>query len=155
MKGTDWKRAQFDDQTISQILEHIALGQRPPALQVEASKLDKRFLRECGQFCIENGILLRESVQQGQKVKQLVVQEKLRSDMVKEFHADLRHKGRERTLSLMKRRLYWPGMDKFISNQIEECGRCIRRKVLPKRAAEMVNIVSTAPIEVVCIDYLT
>ena len=106
LKGTDWKRTQFDDQTISKILEHIALGQRPPALQVEASKLDNRFLRECGKFCIENGILLRESVQQGQKVKQLVVQEKLRSDMVKAFHADLGHKGRERTLSLMKRRLY-------------------------------------------------
>ena len=36
LKSTDWKRAQFDDLTISQILEHIALGQRPTALQVEA-----------------------------------------------------------------------------------------------------------------------
>ena len=85
----------------------------------------------------------------------LFVPEKLRSDMVKAFHDDLGHQGRDHTLSLMKRRLYWPGMDKFISNQIEECGRCIRRKVLPKRAAEMVNIVSTAPMEVVCIDYLS
>ena len=155
LKSTDWKRAQFDDRTISKILEHIALGQRPTALQVEASKMDKRFLREWGKFRIEDGILVRESVQQGQKVKQLVVPEKLRSDMVKAFHDDLGHQGPDRTLSVMKRRLYWPGMDKFISNQIEECGRCIRRKVLPKRAAEMVNIVSTAPMEVVCIDYLS
>ena len=100
-------------------------------------------------------ILLRESVQQGQNVKQLEVSEKLRSDMVKAYHDDLGHQGRDRTLSLMKRRLYWPGMDKFISSRIEECGRCIRRKVLPKRAAELVNIVSTAPMEVVCIDYLS
>ena len=155
LKSTDWKRAQFDDLTISQVLEHIALGQRLTALQVEASKMDKRFLREWGKFRIEDGILVRESVQQGQKVKQLVVPEKLRSDMVKAFHDDLGHQGWDRTLSLMKRRLYWPGMDKFISNQIEECGRCIRRKSLPKRAAEMVNIVSTAPMEVVCIDYLS
>ena len=91
LKSTDWKRAQFDDQTISQILEHIALGQRPTALEVEASKMDKRFMREWGKFRIEDGILLREFVQQGQKVKQLVLPEKLRSDMVKPFHGDLGH----------------------------------------------------------------
>ena len=88
-------------------------------------------------------------------MKQLVVPEKLCSDMVKAFHDDIGHQGRDHTLSLIKRHLYWPGMDKFISNQIEECGRCIRRKILPKRAAEMVNIVSTAPMEVVCIDFLS
>ena len=97
LKSTDWKRAKCDDQTISQILEHIALGQRPTALQVEASKMDKRFLREWGKFSNEDGILLRESVQQGQKVKQPVVPEKLCSDMVKAFHDDLGHQGCDHT----------------------------------------------------------
>ncbi|MFI0459984.1 MAG: DDE-type integrase/transposase/recombinase, partial [Candidatus Thiodiazotropha endolucinida] len=45
--------------------------------------------------------------------------------------------------------------DRYVSDRIEECGRCTRRKVLPRRAAEMVNTVSTAPMEVVCIDYLS
>ena len=43
----------------------------------------------------------------------------------------------------------------FVSKKIKECGRCICRKVLPARASDLVSIVSTAPMEVVCIDYLT
>ena len=104
---------------------------------------------------IEDGVLLRESVQQGQTVKQLVVPESLREDMFKAYHDDLGHQGRDRTLSLMKRRLYWPGMDAFICKKVQECGRCIRRKILPTKAADMVNLESTSPMEVVCIDHLS
>ena len=32
------------------------------------------------------------------------------------------------------------------------CGRCIRRKTAPTRATELVNITSTAPMELVCIE---
>ena len=78
--------------------------------------MDKHFLREWGKFRIKDWVLLRESVQQGQKVKQLAVPEKLHSEMVKSFHDDLGHQGYNCTLNLMKRRLYWPDMDKFISN---------------------------------------
>ncbi|MCG8048342.1 MAG: RNase H-like domain-containing protein, partial [Candidatus Thiodiazotropha endolucinida] len=153
-KTADWKKAQLADRNIAQILELLALGQRPTAWQVEASSIDKRFFKDWEKFRIEDGLLLREATQQGQKVKQLVVPEKLRIDMFKAYHNDLGHQGRDRTLSIMKRRVFWPGMDRFVSNSIEECGRCIRRKVLPRRAANMVSIVSTGPMEVVCIDYL-
>ena len=155
LKTTDWLKAQRADRNISQILELLALGQRPTAWQVEASKIDKRLFKEWGKFRIEDSLLLRETTQQGQKVKQLVVPERLRIDMFRAYHDDLGHQGRDRTLSLMKRRIFWPGMDRYVSDRIEECGRCTRRKVLPRRAAEMVNIVSTAPMEVVCIDYLS
>ena len=151
----DWKKAQLADRNISQILELIALGQRPTAWQVEASNIDKRLFKEWEKYRTEDGLLLRETVIQGQKVKQLVVPEKLHMDMFKAYHDDLGHQGRDRTLSLMKRRIFWPGMDRYVSDKIAECGRCIRRKVLPRRAAEMVNIVSTAPMQVVCIDYLS
>ncbi|MEW8316224.1 MAG: reverse transcriptase domain-containing protein [Candidatus Thiodiazotropha endolucinida] len=155
LKTTDWTKAQRADRSTSQILELLALGQRPTARQVEASNIDKRLFKEWGKLRIEDGLLLRETVQQGQKVKQLVVPERLRIDMFRAYHDDLGHQGRDRTLSLMKRRIFWPGMDRYVSDRIEECGRCTRRKVLPRRAAELVNIVSTAPMEVVCIDYLS
>ena len=155
LKTTDWKRAQLADRNISQILEYLALGHRPLNRMVEESKIDKRFFRDWDKYVIEDGVLLRESVQQGQKVSQLVVPEKFQTDMFRAYHDDLGHQGRARTLSLMKRRLFWPGMDAFVSQKIKECGRCIRRKVLPARASELISIVSTAPMEVVCIDYLS
>lgn len=155
LRTTDWKKAQLDDRSISQILEYIALGPRHTASQLKASRNDRRFFKEWARFRVEEGILLRESAVQGQKVKQLVLPKKLRPDMFKAYHDDLGHQGRDRTLSLIKRRLFWPGMDANISHMIKKCERCIRRKVLPTRAADMVNIVSTGPMEVVCIDYLS
>ena len=70
---------------------------------------------------IEDGVLLRESVQQCQKVSQLVVPEKFQTDMFRAYHDDIGHQGRARTLSPIKRRLFWPGMDAFVSQKIKEC----------------------------------
>ena len=64
LKTTDRKRAQI----ISQIPEYLALGYRPLNWMVKESKIDKRFFRDWDKYVIEDGVLLRESVQQGQKV---------------------------------------------------------------------------------------
>ena len=143
------------DRYISQILEYLALGHRPLNQMAKESKLIKRFFRGWGKYVIENGVLLRESVQQGQKVSQLAVPEKFPTDMFRAYHDDLRHQGSAHTLGLKKRQLFWPSMEAFVSQKIKECGRCICRKVLPARASDLVSIVSTVPIEVVCIDYFS
>jgi len=70
------------------------------------------------------------------------------------LHDDLGHQGRDRTTSLMKERFYWPGLDAFVAEKVKQCGRCTRRKRHPERA-ELQPIESTAPLEIVCIDYLS
>ena len=124
----------------------MTCGQRPDAKQVEALKLDKRYMKEWSNLKAKDGILLRISTQQGQETQQLVLPEKFRDDIFKAYHEDLGHQGHDRTFSLMKRRVYWPGMDSYVE-KISQCERCIRRKVLPTRAADLVNITSTAPME--------
>ena len=42
-----------------------------------------------------------------------------------------------------------------IKQRVRLCGRCIRRKTAPTKAAELVNITSSAPMELVCIDFLS
>ena len=56
---------------------------------------------------------------------------------------------------LMKRCVYWLGMGTYVEKMIKKYDRCIRRKILPTRAAAVINITSTAPMEVICIDYMT
>ena len=46
-------------------------------------------------------------------------------------------------------------MNKNIKEKVQHCGRCIRRKTAPVKATELVNITSTTPMELVCIDYLS
>lgn len=46
-------------------------------------------------------------------------------------------------------------MDKDIDSKVRHCDRCFRQKTSPVPAAELVNITSSAPMELVCIDYLS
>ena len=46
-------------------------------------------------------------------------------------------------------------MNRFVKEKVKACDRCIRRKTPPVKAAPLVNISSSAPMELVCIDYLS
>ena len=61
-------------------------------------------------------------------MEQLVLPASMRETIFRAYHDDLGHQGRDRTISLIKQRFYWPGMNSFIENHVTLCGRCIRRK---------------------------
>lgn len=65
------------------------------------------------------------------------------------------HMGRDRTLDLVRARFYWPRMTSDIEKKVKTCDRCVRRKTLPERAAPLVNIMTTRPLELVCMDFLS
>ena len=53
-----------------------------------------------------------------------------------------------------RHRKEWPGMDAYIRNKVGSCERCIRRKQ-PNQTCPLVNIKTTSPMELVCIDFLS
>ena len=65
------------------------------------------------------------------------------------------HQGRDRTFSLVRQRFYWPGLEADVEQKIKNCVRCIQRKTVPKPSAELVNSLTTQPMELVCIDFLS
>ena len=75
-------------------------------------------------------------------IDRICLQVSLRTDILKAYHDDLGHQGRERTMSLVKRRFIWPGMDKDITDFIHKCGRCFRRKTANTKSADLANIVT-------------
>ena len=77
------------------------------------------------------------------------------SIILKQLHDDLGHQGRDRTLSLVRSRFVWPGLENDVEEKIKNCGRCIRRKTPVKPSAELVNITSSQPMELLCIDFLS
>lgn len=42
-----------------------------------------------------------------------------------------------------------------VEHKVRTCGRCTRRKVLPEKAAPLVNISTTCPLQLVCMDFLS
>ena len=86
---------------------------------------------------------------------QLVVPPKFRSQLLKALHDDVGHMGRERTLSLLRERCFWPGMTRDVADYIANCPRCLRSKHPVNQRAPLVNVTTTQPMELVCIDFLS
>ena len=91
----------------------------------------------------------------GQQTTQLVLPVHYRSIVLKLLHDDSGHQGRDQTISLVRSRFFWPGLDSDVKKKVKTCDRCIMRKSNPGPSAELVNIVSSQPMELVCIDFLT
>ena len=71
------------------------------------------------------------------------------------LHNELGHRGKERSLSLVRERFYFPGMAKAVDAWISACDGCLRRKSPTNARAPLVNIRITQPLELLCIDYLS
>ena len=65
------------------------------------------------------------------------------------------HQSHERTKSLVRYRFFWLGLNTDVDDKVKSCDPCTLRKSNPGRSAELINIVSTQPMELVCIDFLT
>ena len=102
-----------------------------------------------------DGVLYRNTTLNNVQTRQLVLPLHFRSIILKQLHDDLGHQGRDRTLSLLHSRFYWPGLENDVEEKIKNCGRCIRRKTPVKPSAELVNITSSQPMELLCIDFLS
>ncbi|MCG8078530.1 MAG: hypothetical protein JAY75_20120, partial [Candidatus Thiodiazotropha taylori] len=156
LSDKDWRTAQKEDPTIALIVEHLKTDARKPAPQVLANpKYDARYVKDWDKLYLCNDILCRKGTVNNQEFRQLVVPLALRDGIFKALHIDLGHQGRDRTTSLIKQRFYWPGIDKFVEQKVWNCERCKLRKTNPGISAELVNIESTMPMEIVCVDYLS
>lgn len=65
------------------------------------------------------------------------------------------HLGIERTLGLVRIHFYWPRMASDVEQKIKTCERCVRRKTPPEKAAPLVTIQATRPLELICMDLLS
>ena len=101
------------------------------------------------------GVLYREFENEDCVKKQLLLPFCFIDQVLNGLHNDMGHPSKDRTLSLLRDRFYWPGMTSDTENWIKNCGRCIRRKAKTDIRAPLVNISSTFPLQLVCLDYLT
>ena len=85
---------------------------------------------------------------------QLVVPKLFRERALLGCHDDVGHQGILRTLSLLRERFYWPGMQEEATQHVLKCSRCLRRKT-PPQVAPLQPILVTQPLELVHMDYLS
>lgn len=149
------EKEQQADPAIYEILHLIETGETPPpAVKEELPELPI-YLREMNKLELKDGILYRRR-QVGEETRwQIVLPVKFRGMVMRSLHDDMGHMGFDRTLDLVRSRFFWPRMAADVEKKIKSCNRCVRRKTPPERAAPLVNIEVTRPLELVCIDFLS
>lgn len=145
----DWHSEQFQDPIIGQVLRLKEAHEKPDSKLVSVDV--RPYLRHWDNLVVKEDILYLRS---GDSLL-LVLPFSWHSEAFRLLHSEMGHLGRDRILAFFKQRFFWPGMSSFIEKSIKSCGRCLRSKApnLPDRAS-LKSIVSSQPMELVCVDFL-
>ena len=146
-------QAQREDPAIGKVIEHKQSGKQPILQDRQRAPPDFRsLLREWKKLDVgEDGILRRRS---GSNV-QLVLPQKFHRTVFRELHEEMGHLGVERVLHLTRERFFWPHMKRDIEHFVIRVCSCLKQRrphVEPR--APMENIHSSAPFELVSIDFV-
>jgi transposase InsO family protein len=113
----------------------------------------KKLLRNFDSLHLQDDILYRST---GISNFRLILPTRLKEMVFQMLHDDMGHPGRDKTVELYKSRFYWPGMVSEIEASVKSCSRCTmtKRPYLPDHAP-LEPIITTQPLELVCVDFLT
>ena len=154
----DWVKLQRADPNLSVIIKLIESDQLfKRKLHRKDSPEVKALLRIRKNLKLSKDILYRKSYTDNSSSRkvlwQLVVPKAYRARALAGCHDDVGHQGRMRTISLLRERFFWPGMQEEATQYVVKCSRCLRRKTTPQ-VAPLQPIYVTQPLELVHMDYL-
>ena len=88
------------------------------------------------------------------ETEQLVIPDVMKERVLKGVHDQLGHQGQERTLLMLRKRCYWPGMYKDTETYVKQCERCSLAKMpTPRVRPATTSFHASRPLEVVAIDF--
>jgi len=153
VNARDWRRAQMRDPSLATIMDHLEQGTKPDRTQYIGDSTMTTLLKSYPHLELRRGVLHRTRKTDSGDHQQLVLPSRCRGAALKGLHDNVGHPGRDRTVSLLSERFYWPGMTKDIETHVQSCDRCIKRKTTAGKAP-LVNIQTSQPLELVCMDFL-
>ena len=155
----NWMKEQRADPNLTVTIKLIESGQlQKRKLHGKDSPEVKSLLRIRKSLKLVKDILYRKTYTDNSSSKiilwQLIVPKAYRSRALAGCHDDFGHQGRMRTLSLLRERFFWSGMQSEAIQYVLKCTRCLRRKT-PSHVAPLQPIHVTQPLELVHMDYLS
>ena len=151
---TDWRKAQLADRHLAYIIRCIERGKELVASELNSPEL-KAYAREQKKLTLEKGVLHRKVEVDGQvNYQQLVLPLPYRKAALSGVHEDLFHTHFDNAISQLRMSFFWPHMAKDLEEKIKSCSRCIRKGAKCQKAP-MESIVTTYPLELLSIDFLS
>ena len=156
---TNWKQEQKEDPVLYQVAKHL----RAPRETFKAALhkvLDKKataaYVKAKEHLLIKNGLLYRKT-RQGQAdeiVFQFVVPQRHQGAALDGCHREVAHQGQHRSIALMQKRFWWPGMTHDLRNCIKKCSHCRKYEAAPP-VAPMKPLTCSGPGELLHVDFMS
>ena len=148
------RKQQREDKIIGKWVRAV-MDKKMPNKKIHLTKDDLNMKKNFDNLKMIRGLLYRVIKDKEETINQLIMPECYRNNILQGIHNELGHPGKDRTLSLLRERYFWPWMNASVDNWVTKCDRCLRRKTSTNIRAEMTSIVTTYPLELVSMDYLT
>lgn len=154
---TDLHGHQSKDPVIARVCHYVSRERRPSRRERANENLCVlRILKQWNKLSVHDGILYRVIKDPLTKHKrfQFVLPESLKCQALSGIHDLAGHQGQPRTLSLGRQRFFWLDMERDVRDYVKKCPRCVFSKTPePAARAALESIKTTAPLELVCIDF--
>ena len=106
LTSKDWRRAQQDTPTLKFIMDRLVQGLNAPNKKDVDPLNDTRYFKDWDKLCLSSGVLNLKSTLNGQGFLQLVLSPGYEDIVFQALNDDLGYQGRDRTISLIKRRSF-------------------------------------------------
>ncbi|XP_070548774.1 uncharacterized protein [Ptychodera flava] len=154
-KEKDWFALQRNDEVLNEVIGYIEDETKKVDLKSLPDEV-KILLRQRNRLFLWHRVLFRKTRDNhGRETNQLVLPTKYRVQAMEALHDDMGHMGVDQNFGSPQSKILLAKNESRVKRKCQTCNRCVQRKQLPRRAAPMINIFSSCPMELVCIDFLT
>ena len=147
---------QHQDNQIAPIFTHVEQDQKPSkkvTYQIR-SKLARKLALQWDRLILKQGVLHRLYIFNEMEYHQLVLPQRYHRKVLTALHDHMGHQGIDRTLDLLRERVYWPSMAKDAQNWVTNCRRCqIARGDYNQPKPKIGHLEAHNPLDLVCLDF--
>ena len=144
------------DNQIGPIIPWVQEGKIPPkaVLYKVKSKTCRKLYFQMDRLVLKQGVLHRLYIQEDMEYHQLVLPQRLHNKVLGSVHDNMGHQGVERTLELLRERVYWPTMAADATKWVSQCTRCqVAQGSYNEPKPKIGHLQSNNPMDLLCLDF--
>ena len=147
---------QWQDNQILPVIESVKNYQKPSkklTYQIR-SKLARKLVLQWDRLIIKKGVLHRLYIINEIEYHQLVLLQRFHRKVLTTLHNHMGHQGIDKTLDLLRERVYWLSMAKDAQDWVSKCCRCeIARGNYTQPKPKIGHLEAHNPLDLICLDF--
>ena len=106
------------------------------------------------QLILKDGVLHHLCIHNDVEYHQLVLPQRYHKKVLQSLHNDLGHQGIDRTLDLLRERVYWPTMTQDANLWVDQCRHCqVAKGDYNTPKPKFGHLIAHNPLDLVCLDF--